>query len=202
MTTTFSRKFLVHRKLFHSCMSAVLKLQAPMGSSYATTDSLWPTPRTPSFPSASQFVSSANAPPASNFQSMPTSGLSRPTATPMPTLSTAVQAQSSSGVPGFQASAHLFGGGFKATDLSSSSLKADAGGDLFFAAPPTRPPGALPAKSTSALQGFGDSSSWVDPVAPWALVPTTLAPAASLGKSSAVSQLCHLCQCLRIWDLG
>jgi hypothetical protein len=52
------------------------------------------------------------------------------------------------------------------------------------------------------LQGFGDSSSWVDPVAPWALVPTTLAPAASLGKSSAVSQLCHLCQYLRIWDLG
>jgi hypothetical protein len=53
-------------------MLAVLKLQAPLGSSYATTDSLWPTPRTPSFPSASQFVSSANAPPASNFQSMPT----------------------------------------------------------------------------------------------------------------------------------
>jgi hypothetical protein len=27
-------------------------------------------------------------------------------------------------------------------------------------------------------------------------------PAASLGKSPTVSQLCHLCQCLRIWDLG
>jgi hypothetical protein len=37
-------------------------------------------------------------------------GLSRPTATPMPTLSTAVQVQNSSGVPGFQASADLFGG--------------------------------------------------------------------------------------------
>jgi hypothetical protein len=52
------------------------------------------------------------------------------------------------------------------------------------------------------LQGFHDSSSSVDPAAPWALVPTTLALAASLGKSSTVSQLCHLCQCLRIWDLG
>ncbi len=112
-------------------MSAVLQLQAPLGSSYATTDSFWPTPRTPSFPSASQFVSSANAPPASNFQSVPTSGLSRPTATPMPTPSTAAQAQNSSGVPGFQASADLFGGGFKATGRSSSSLKADASGNLF-----------------------------------------------------------------------
>ncbi len=32
------------------------------------------------------------------------------------------------------------------------------------------PPGALPAKSTSALQGFGDSSSWVDPAAPHGLL--------------------------------
>jgi epidermal growth factor receptor substrate 15 len=155
--------------------SAVQQPQVPLGSSYSATDSLWPTPRTPSFPSASQFLSSANVAPASSFQSMPTP-------------STTAHAQDSSGAPGFQASADLFSGGFKATGHRGSSLKIDAGGDFFSAAPPARPPGALPTKSTSPLQGFGDSSSLVDPVAPLALVPTTLAPAASLGKSPAVSQ--------------
>jgi hypothetical protein len=106
----------------------------------------------------------------------------------MPTPSTTAHAQDSSGAPGFQASADLFSGGFKATGHGGSSLKIDAGGDFFSAVPPARPPGALPMKSTSPLQGFGDSSSLVDPVAPLALVPTTLAPAASLGKSPAVSQ--------------
>jgi hypothetical protein len=106
----------------------------------------------------------------------------------MSTPSTTAHAQDSSGAPGFQASADLFSGGFKATGHGGSSLKIDAGGDFFSAAPPARPPGALPTKSTSPLQGFGDSSSLVDPVAPLALVPTTLAPAASLGKSPAVSQ--------------
>ncbi len=155
--------------------SAVQQPQVPLGSSYSATDSLWPTPRTPSFPSASQFLSSANVAPASSFQSMPTP-------------STTAHAQDSSGAPGFQASADLFSGGFKATGHRGSSLKIDAGGDFFSAAPPARPPGALPTKSTSPLQGFGDSSSLVDPVAPLALVPTTLAPTASLGKSPAVSQ--------------
>ncbi|CAK9200109.1 unnamed protein product [Sphagnum troendelagicum] len=168
--------------------SAVLQPQVPLGSSYAAADSLWPTPRTPSFPSASQFLNSANVAPASNFQSMPTSGTSRPTATPMPTPSTTAHAQDSSGAPGFQATADLFSGGFKATGHGGSSLKIDAGEDFFSPAPPARPPGALAAKSTSALQGFGDSSSLADPVAPLALLPTTLAPTASLGKSPAVSQ--------------
>jgi epidermal growth factor receptor substrate 15 len=168
--------------------SAVLQPQVPLGSSYAAADSLWPTPRTPSFPSASQFLSSANVAPASSFQSMPTSGTSRPTATPMPAPSTTAHAQDSSGAPGFQATADLFSGGFKATGHGGSSLKIDAGEDFFSPAPPARPPGALAAKSTSALQGFGDSSSLADPVAPLAFLPTTLAPTASLGKSPAVSQ--------------
>jgi len=106
----------------------------------------------------------------------------------MPTPSTTAHAQDSSGAPGFQASTDLFSGGFKATGHGGSSLKIDVGGDFFSPAPPARPPGALAAKSTSALQGFGDSSSLADPVAPLALLPTTLVPTASLGKSPAVSQ--------------
>ncbi len=200
--TTFSREFLVHRKLFQSCMSAVLQLQAPLGSSYATTNSLWPTPRTSSFPSASQFVSFANAPPASNFQSMPTSGFyqdQQPLQCQHPQLQ-------------LKHKIHLEYLGFKQVQICLVVVSKPQAAvvapskemqmETFFCSPISKASWGTACKVQIRFAGLwwliflGGSSCTIG------FVPTTLAPAASQGKSSAVSQRCHLCQCLRVWDLG